>query len=632
MPYIPSTTVISNSGVFFSYIMSDGEVVLDLLTEDNLYTSTTPTRLPDVGHTHDVLKDTVVKKTNYNPNNATDRYGTKTKAKRHIKFGHTLNDGATVDNAIFNISLNEAFGSMVVNTYQWHNKPVTNDYTVGAFQFIYYNDINNEAWGKISKDVKYQCLPIGSGYLHSILQDSYHNIDTTDYCVYDNYDVNMGHNGSVIVTEDVKNKTVTLTAGSTGRLNTLDSLGIGAVESELYDDTTGNLIITKKDMSYSYGTTSYTVTFPWNDKKYKDITGASISENWTLDSHMHTMLVSKYTGHPFNILSLEANTVFTHPTITGYFYYSDEDTMLSGYYSVPSMYIKTPDDSTLTKMQLHYNDGSANEQYIDVKNLEETDFEGPYSYLLGKSCHIRSYFDTIADDFYNISSSVVPIHNAYFDVEDLTLTMSGTRTDPVDGNIAYSSNFLAETDGIISENKLHSKFRSVGEVKIDVTLSVKGNVTDFNDVTRTVNPYPRDIWLIAVPIEGLDNATLKEVFLKINEDAIIAERNKPDELTKFPKIQSATAKSMSELCTGTAHTATAEGIIWNKQTPGNPEIPEDGTFTEDEYTIDVTIPQGSWAPFIVIGDMGPAGYSNFTGYCLSNIANYETPHPNSFEY
>jgi len=642
MPAIPSTATIANSGVFFSYIETDITVYLDMFTEANLAANSAPTRAPDTGISHDILKETVVKRTNYNPNNSTDRYGVNTKAKRYLKFAHTFNDreyidneytgGAPVDNATFNIYLNEAFGSIIINTYQWYQERGTDEYTVGPKQSIFYNDINNEAWGRISLAVNHQCLPIGSGYLYSILNANYHDIDTADLCVYDNHDIDMGHNGTISVVDDVQEKTITLTTTSTNNLNTLNSLGIARVEAELYDDGVSHLITTKKDMAYTYYPATYDVSFPWNDQKYSDITGASISENWTLDAHMHTMLVSKYTGLPYNILSLAADATFTHPTVTGYFYYSDADTMLSGYYSIPSMYIKTPDNAALNKMQLHYNDNNSNEQIIDVKNLQHVNFDISHTYLLGKSCQIRSYYNTIADDFYNASSSVVPIHNCYFDIEDITLTMSGVRTDPSLGNTEYTSNFLTETDGIVYSNKLHKKFRSVGEVKIIANFTVKSNSIDFNDVSRLINPYPRDMWLVAVPIEGLVNATLNSTFLKIKEDVIIANRNTPTELSKFPKISSSAAKSMSELCTGSPHTATTEGIIWNKLTPGNPEIPEDGTFSEDTYTIDVTVSQGSWAPFIIISDMGPDGYRNFTGYCISNVNNYETPHLSSFKY
>jgi hypothetical protein len=618
MPYTP--TSMANSGVFLSFLQSNGRVAVKLLEESHITNSTGSTDGPKIDIGHNVLQDHRKKRTNYNPH--TSSYTDNSKVV-YLRYGHSFDDpidGTAANNGVFNIISAEVFKSMVISTSKWYR----NDKAV-TYQTILYNDIDDEAWAKLPTAANQHYLPVGvSGYLCSI-KDS-------DYFIHDNYDIDMGWTGSVGVSENVVNNNVMFTVSNTANLNTINSAGIAGINTEITESNTGKNILTSDAPAYTYLNSNYMLSFPWDDAYYKSITGNSIADdNWNLTGYSDATLVSLYTGAPINYLRLPIDYTFTQPPpLTGYFYYDDADVMISGYYNDRSISVYTPETTTLSRMQLHYNT-STGEKFIPIKNVSEIDMD-TYRDLRGKNCQIKSYYSSIASDYYLLSNPIVPIHNTYFDIKNVTLSISGVRDDQDLGNIEYSVNYLKEVNNAIIENKLHHDFMSIGVATCTVTFTAVGNTIDYDNVARVINPYPRDIWLIAIPKSGLSNTTLKDVFLQINESNIIANRDTNAEKARYPKISTALAKSMSELCTGSPCELTSEGILWNKLTPGNPEIPDDGTFTEEEYTIDVTLSQDSWAPFLVISDMGVSGHRNFTGYCLSNIDNYETPDVSSFIY
>ncbi len=456
------------------------------------------------------------------------------------------------------------------------------------------------------------------------------NKSTKDMHFHDNFgSISVG--SGITINENVREKTVTISVDGTSNIDTLETNNIASIGTMLLasGDVDQN-VINEGKITYHYYSDYYTLKFPWDDTLFKERTGRSISDtDWFLSGMLRPTLSNVHTGNSIAYSDLYSEYTFSHPIDTGVFYYGTSNDVISGYYNDETLSVYTPTHSAAIKSILHYNDGD-NDQIIDLKGKTSINLNTTQHSLRGKQCQIQSHFSTIASDYKTYSPPVVPTYNDYYDIQNVVVTMSGIRYDPSLGRIRYTTDYMRETAGVIQQNYLARQFSSVDEAMMVVSFNASANTTGVGNETRSYTPHPSGIWLINISKEALYVPAVRNYFLKIKESAMLSERNTPNESTKFPKISSRVAAGMTGLCTGTPHVRNARSIVWNSIFPNNPDAPENGTFTNEDYTIYTTLTQDSWAPFIVISATGTDGHQNYTGYCLSNIVNYDVPTAGAF--
>ncbi len=618
----------NTSGILITYIRENG--IVDAYSITSLISNTFDTfPMPRLRYSK-VLSDLDPKPTNFNPNDTNDPYGYN-KNKYHLRYDHSITDYAANTpsyNGYFDSISTPYFDSIATTSFQWTAPRSVVEgkgretCKMTSSMLHYYNN----GWRGLLPYRYAAYFPVGSGFFYTVIKrqgPGQTDKVTTDLHIHENYgSVTVGTTSTI--SETVSDKQVSIRVDGSNNINTLKNNNIAAIDTSFLVNGDVNMqVLNKKQIEHTYYDGYHITKFAWDDALFKEKTGVSISESgWLFSGLFKVTLQSLHTGNDIAYDNIYAEHTFTHPTETGIFYYQNTDTILSGYYNDSSISIYNPPNIALQKLLIHYNDGDK-ETTLDVKDRTSINLDTKDHQLRGKKCQLQAYYDTIASDRKMYSPPIVPTYEGFYDIQDVTLTMSGVREDAL-GDTNYTLDYLKESNGEIQQNYLSQKFSSIDTVKMIVTMNIKANTTDCDGETRVYTPHPSGIWLIAFPKTGITSGSLR-YYINPRNWAVFSDRDTEDEQGKFPKVISTVAKSWVELCTGSPNTLTANGIIWNSISPNNPNAPENGTFTNSDYTIDIHLTQGSWAPFLIISEAGNDEHNNFTGYCLSNVTNYDIP-------
>jgi len=372
----------------------------------------------------------------------------------------------------------------------------------------------------------------------------------------------------------------------------------------------------------------------WHNGAYKSLTGNDgIDDDFTISGELITSLYDSVTGGKLYEETIDYSYAYVSNPIDPLWLNNDKTLSLSGYSSEFRTYI-TPDQDNIVRAEVVYEDASNIVQSIPIISTGTSlNFWSYHKYLRGKSLEIKAYYETLAGNFVKTSEVLCPVIKNYYDIKDLTLTLSGIKYDRgLSTEVGYEVPYLKEVDDVVLYNKFKNQFQTITDAHTRVDFTLTANEIDMQDIERNYTPAPETLWLIAIPATQKDNAIVKARYFDI-QTGYMLERDSITKTNTFPKFDTDAAVRMIDwLDVETPNSPTTgliEGVMFNTQTLSPIyEFPSDGEFIENTYTINVDLLQDSWAFFLIIKD----STDQYTGYCVSNPIKFEVPSSDSFDY
>jgi hypothetical protein len=436
--------------------------------------------------------------------------------------------------------------------------------------------------------------------------------------------------GVVAATEDITNQkfSINFTSSNVGNFAPkYGKLGLRFIEDSI-TTAKNDLLDPKYGMNTSttvYSSTFYGFNIDWDNKIYKNLTGSSlqsasfiVSGTLVVDLYgLNDVLLNKYY---FGTFSNE----FAHPTVPPNFYRVSPGTPLSGYVNLSWVRANMDAATGLTRAEVVYTDETGEQKNFGIEPGGRINFWKNHLKLNGKVAKIKAYYKTISNDVKLYSDELCSAYQNYYQLDSMVLSMSGYLAS----GSGLVKVFIDGDEGTIDVNKTGDRFKTEVSGWCSVNFDTTANTTDIYSNPRVRIPEIATIYLIAVPLSAKSDADVQRLALQIPHDRILSGRDTEDKKQSFPNINNEGANALTSLCTGSANTPTAKGVIWNSHSPVPTFYsPAGGTFDTDNYTIDVQLQNGSWIFYLVIND----SEGSHTAYCLSNPPYWEMPTSDSFE-
>ena len=379
-----------------------------------------------------------------------------------------------------------------------------------------------------------------------------------------------------------------------------------------------------------------TTSVEWDSKIYSAVTGGTLGQHDYTLSGIFSIEVfldtqgGRYSPVAYHEYSHVNEFIDSLPSFLPLFT-KGGGPAISGYNNASATTIVIDESSdNFVRSALEYRDITGVLRTIDVEPDQNLRFiNQTYKKLLGQNCRIRAFYKSIGDEQSVYSEYLCPTFEEYYDLTSIQLTMSGTRYDKGSGmDEGYDQIYMKTSNETVTQNQVGKTFKTTQDVRSVLEFTLESNQIDFNNIPRVFHPSPEDMYLIAVPRNALKNPVIRDIVLRIPESQVIDQREIQRRWVDYPKVDTLASSGIVDLCTGSPDVPTSDGLIWNSIGPlAVNENPNEGTFSQNSYTISTKIDGGSWAMFLIIKD----STGNFTGYCVSNQLYFELPTKNAFE-
>jgi hypothetical protein len=582
------------------------------------------------------------KKGNFNPAAVDDYYGLNANSRLRCSSDHSvtdLDDRGPIDIRWFDIKPMYYYGTPVINSIfvnrVWTSESYHEQYIVGADVILdgvnnYYNDVIFSNVSSESGSYAYQGTHPAATFTGDV---------NLPLLFHDNMTLNFG---DLSVSESINKNTFTV-AYYNGDIhsNLKDSKGglssAYPVIVQNYNSQESTIVGTKDGFKsdffvvYTGAGDGYHIINHWNNGSYAITTnGHTLKGDDYILSGTITMYANTVIGNiPIASSGQNIYLEFSSPSDSPV-WYNDGTFGLSGYYSDRFARPFVYKGSSFKRFDITYRDQNGVHKSITPGAQSRIGFDNTHKNLRGKNLTINTYYDTVAGPEYLSSDPLCPTYSNYYDISDVTLTLSGVKFDKgTSTNVPYEIVYMKEEDDKVLYNKIGNKFQTIADVNVRLDFTLKANTTDLDSISRVHIPAPEEMWLIAVPKTGVNDQDLRYTFFKISEQYSLPNRDSYGKRQTFPKINTIVANSMVSKCTGSAGVPTSDGIIWQDQTLSPIySAPSVGSFSENNYTINVNLIQGSWSFYLVVKDSTDI----YTGYCISNYDKFDVPTSNSFEF
>lgn len=629
-----------NNELIFSFIDDKNKVTTYLFSDISNATSFINIGGSNIQSTKNgvIPKITIGRKSNYNPNNS-DPYGYNSNYRLEYSNFHTINlidTSSSIDISTITIEPIYYMGAVICTTMRTRRVDSSEDYTqykTSTTKYLY-DTINDTYTPKIVQNNTFHAIQ-GSGHLSYVLSiDTAKNFKRKKFPtkVHSNFVPDFGNYTTV---EDNKNGNFVVDFTSSNIGNFVPKYGKVSLKlnSTTYLNVNmRNLFSARYGMDTSmkvYNATHYAFTTEWDNKVYKNITGTSLeSEGFIISGVLAVKLygINNVLLHEqsFNAYSNE----FSHFETIPNFYRTSSDTPISGYVNLNWVKVNLSSDDSLTRSEIVYRDEFNRWQNFKIPQGGRLNFRKNHKHLNGKVLKIKAYYKTISNDVKSYSNTLCSAYRNYFDIDDVSLVMSGVRYNPItSGTVGYTDAYMDEDSGTININKIGQKFQTIASGWANVNFTLNTNETDIYDNIRLKSPAPSGIYLLAIPITSKNDVDVKRLCLQIPSNRVL-NRGTINKQSLFPSINTSGGEEIITLCTGSPNTPTAKGIMWNTQnTIPVYDAPETGEFLTNTYTINVLLYHNSFMFYLVIED----SESNYSCYCISNPPTFDMPTIDKFQ-
>lgn len=370
--------------------------------------------------------------------------------------------------------------------------------------------------------------------------------------------------------------------------------------------------------------TSYTVKLRFNNSDYESRTGNSFEDD---DRRLTgNLVVSIYDDNDQKLISnyLAVDHQVSSASSAPEWKDAPTGTTLSGYWYGETLY-GVPQESQPPypiNREIIYIDETGEEKSIG--NLPSANnfalvLNRTHPQLVGKICKIRETWESMDSNVILESSPVVPTLTNYYDIDEVTVTISG-----VAAGAGYTRTGIQENDGTFNVNTINDVFYTSAGVDFQVAFTVNSNTSNLDNVSTPMVPYPKTIWLFAVPNNPISsNRGFHEGLFLGPHLGFLGERRDSRSVT-FPSVDHEKASQVLSYFSSTpsypSSTIISE-VVATKKDVTTYTIPEDGTFTTADYYIDISTPKGQWALFLIIESI--TGESSM--YCITNPRKFDVP-------
>ncbi len=374
---------------------------------------------------------------------------------------------------------------------------------------------------------------------------------------------------------------------------------------------------------------------PWGNLTYKERTGNDgIDDDFILSGELIATLYDPGNGGKLYEETIDYYYSYGPDNIYNPIWLDDQTIPISGYVNDAHVY-QDIDQTNIDRTLMVWYDEAGTQQTQSIDNAGyRINFWQSSKRIRGKAVKIRAYYQTMAGLFAKESDVLCPVIKNYYNIKDLTLTLSGIKYDSdLSTEVGYEIPYLKEVDDVVLYNKFDNQFQTITETHARVDFTLAANTTDIDgDVERIYCPAPEQMWLVAVPKSQKNNTRVNDIYFDIQSAALFP-RESIATTYNFPKCKTLAAEWMVNwLDSETPNIPTSgkmDGIMFNTEVLSPIyEFPSDGNFVENTYTIKVDLLQDSWAFYLIIKD----STDQYTGYCISNPIKFEVPSRDSFDY